>query len=181
MPSRPRRRHALFLVPAFGLVALLGGCKNWETVLIPRFDSGAASKADPFNGNVYRYDHPAEDQNYSILAVCIADTLILGTQVDAAFEGKATWTVGDCQIAFPIDPEASEVKPVLIQGDLGTSQPLVAIRTATEEAVTVRLELPRGTLTRADGTIILTLQPAGERDPIVLPVSGRLRGVFLAQ
>ncbi len=176
------RRHTGLSLLLLAVIACAPGCADFKTIMIPRYSADSTRATDPFGGEVYRIDRTVDGREYTLLLSAVGDTLFLGARTGADFRGDVRWHAGECLLEFGLDAEQAdgEVTVALI-GDLETQGPPVGRRTVADGIVTVRLDLPRTTLVKGDGTIILEFLPRGGGETIDLPASGRLRGVYLMQ
>lgn len=175
-------RSFLFSMAILSLVSVTTSCQSSRTILIPRYNSGTDRARDPFGGEVFRIDRKVDERVYALLAVCIGDTLVLAAQVNAGFVGDVTWLVGDCQLDFTLKSELTGAEvSVKVSGDLGTAPALTGRSTATEDTVTVTVNVPRHALAKGDGTLVLKFKTRDGTEAIVLPANGRLRGIYLKQ
>lgn len=182
MAKHTTLRSFLLSMAILSLLSVNTSCKSSQTILIPRYPSGADRASDPLGGDVFRIDRTVDGQDYSLMAVCIGDTLILAAQVHAGFVGDVTWRVGECQLDFalPSTPPESEV-PIKVTGDLGINLALVGKPTASEDTVTIRVDVPRRTLAKGEGALVLNFVSRDGSEAVVLPASGWLRGIYLMQ
>ena len=182
MAKNPTLRSFLVSMVLLSLVSTTTSCRSWQTVLIPRYKSGSDQVKDPFGGEVFRHEQTSNGRHHALLAVCRGDKLLLAAQVGAGFAGQVTWSVGDCQLAFDLEskPSGSGI-PIQVTGDLNTNQALVGQATTTEDMVTVTVSVPRRALAKGDGTLGLKFVARDGSASVVLPASGRLRGIYMMQ
>lgn len=165
------------------LAATVLGCASHETIMIPRYDSGEV-RDEPYAGACYEVEREVDGRNYALRAVAFDTTLCLGARADGDFVGQVVWRAGDLQLSLALDGESPDRGiPVTVTAagpDAGVAAadgPTARVLRAGP-STTVVIEIPIGVLRGGDGTLVLELVPA-QREPVRIPATGRLRGVYL--